>query len=317
LGAIALDVDDTLLARPPFLGEAPTPDSGQRVGAVILSLLKGGVRVILITGHGWEQLRRRWVGPLLRQYGGPAEGLQIYANRGATKLAVDGGRVSEDRGYRDGHVIAEAHREAILQVLRSLQTAYLRDFEARASWYRQTFPRFDFDQLPAVSLREEVVAELRPLPSRAHTAHQGEDVRAQIAARGRHELDRSGLLGRYELGESGKSTIEVVRRGVSKRLALEDTIRTLAARADASTETIERALIYVGDEFSPGGNDHVISTTFPRCLCVSVSPVSVRGEGAENVVELPALLRESGPAAALAFLSLLHQELSGNAVPLV
>ena len=177
-GAVVLDVDDTLLARPALLGEDRAEDTGQRVGALVRGLLSKGVRIVLVTGHGWEQLKHRWIEPSLLQSGATIERLPIYANRGATKIVCNRAGFSEDRVYQDVHLIAQEHRTPLLRLLSSLQHAYFQDFQARASWYRRTFPRFDFDQTPTVSLRDGVVAELRPLPSRVHAAQEGGGTRA-------------------------------------------------------------------------------------------------------------------------------------------
>jgi hypothetical protein len=208
------------------------------------------VRVILITGHGWEQLKRRWIVPSLLESMTATERLQIYANRGATKVVCDNVAFSEDRAYRDAHAIAHEHRIPLVHLLTSLQEEYVRDFQARASWYRQTYSRFDFDQMPTVSLREEVVAELRPLPSRVHATRGGGDPRSQLSTRGRAQMNRIGLSGLYELGESGRSTIEIVRRGVSKTESHSKTRSGCSRRHGAAAEVIESSLLYVGDEFS-------------------------------------------------------------------
>jgi hypothetical protein len=316
-GAVVLDVDDTLLPRPTLLGEDRAEESGQQMGAVIRSLLKTGVRVTLITGHGWEQLQHRWVEPcLLDEPEGAIQNLLVYANRGATKVVFDGAGFAEDRSYGERHAIAQEHRISVLQLLSALQQVYVRDLQMRPSWYGQAFPRFDFDEVPTVSLREEVVAVLRPLPSRAHASEAGADPRSDLSARGRTELNRLGLSGLYEVGECGRSTIEVIRRGVSKRIAVEDLIQTLSATTGTPATVIEGSLIYVGDEFFLGGNDLVVSASFPRCLCLSVSPLITRVPCAWGVIDLTEQAGESGPAATLALLTFLLQRLSGETGPL-
>lgn len=131
------------------------------------------------------------------------------------------------------------------------------------------------------------------------------------------ELTRMGLSELYDLGESGRSTIEVMRRGISKRTAVEDAIRALSATTGASLDATEASLLYVGDEFSPGGNDHVVFTSFPRCLCFSVSPSATRGKGTTSVIELSEQIGESGPSAAQSFLWFLFQTLSDEPLPSV
>ncbi len=323
-GALVLDVDDTLLARPPLPGDSQAEDSGHEVAGLIRGLLANGMRVVLVTGHGWEQLRRRWIEPWLLPIGTEADRLLIYANRGATKIAPDGGALIEDRAYRLRHALAPEHRTPLLGLLSSLRERHSRDIERRVSWYRRRYPRFDFDQAPTVSVREEVVAFLRPLPSRAHATEErppraagGADPRSRIAAYGRAELCRMGLAGRYELAESGRSTIEIMRGGISKRVAIEDTIRGLSATTGALAAPIEESLIYVGDEFYPGGNDRAVHASFPRCRCFSVSPTAKRGGHTEGVTELPRLIGESGPAAARSLLSFLLRTISEEPISLV
>jgi hydroxymethylpyrimidine pyrophosphatase-like HAD family hydrolase len=317
LGAVVLDVDDTLLARPALPGQDRAEAPGREVQPLIRGLLGKGVRVILVTGHGWEQLKRRWIEPSLLQSVATAGRLQIYANRGATKVVCDNTTFSEDRAYRDVHAIASEHQTPLLQLLTSLREAYVRDLQTRASWYRRTYSRFDFDQTPVVSLREEVVAQLRPLPSRVHASGVAPDPRSDLSERGRAELDEQGLSGVYELGESGRSTIEIVRRGISKRVALEDAIRVLSATTGASQQATERSLVYVGDEFHPGGNDRVVAVSFPQCLCFSVAPATAGGAGTRGVIDLSEQTGASGPAAAQHFLSFLLDSLSEELAPQV
>ncbi|HZG53298.1 MAG TPA: hypothetical protein VEZ40_14300, partial [Pyrinomonadaceae bacterium] len=135
-GALALDVDDTLLAREraAFVagvrgGEETFAESAS--AALLPELLRRGFRVGLITGHGWRQLESRLVAPVverLRETGDEwsIERLRVYANRGATKIVWDGTR----------HAVGEAYgarlrlRAADVAALRNLLETLGAEFDA-------------------------------------------------------------------------------------------------------------------------------------------------------------------------------------------
>jgi hypothetical protein len=287
-GALVLDVDDTLLARERAGGAGEETFKESASAALLPELLRRGFNVCLITGHGWGQLQSRLILPLverLRESGGDAaaaciERLRVYANRGATKIRWDGERHETDAVYGKRHQLRDEDKAALRSLLETLGAEFESEVRTRREWFQTTFPRFDFAMLPArVSEREGAVLVLRPIPTRLH-ATQGDapNPRAEIYERGLELLRRANLSDDYELAESGRSSIEITRRGVSKEAAMRDLIAelkksaavTAATREDA--EQVEDALVYVGDEFFAGGNDFVIPRVFPRALCLSVAP---------------------------------------------
>lgn len=106
-GAIVFDVDDTLLARRKNIGESDQHFSESPAAVSVPQLLNAGVRVCVITGHGWAQLEKRFVLPLIEDVAErfPAnrneilQRLLIYANRGATKISWENGVFREDKSY--------------------------------------------------------------------------------------------------------------------------------------------------------------------------------------------------------------------------
>jgi hydroxymethylpyrimidine pyrophosphatase-like HAD family hydrolase len=316
-GALVLDVDDTLLARErAAVGDSVRGGGGEETfnesaAAMLLpELLRRGFRVGLITGHGWRQLERRLVAPVVerlreaREAGASIARLSVYANRGATKIVWDGERHAVDAVYGERHQLRVEDAATLRGLLESLGAEFDAEVSARREWYAASFPRFDFTTLPPrVDEREGAVLVLRPIPARRHAAAGVSlNPRAEVYARGLELLRRAHLGGVYELAESGRSSIEITRRGVSKETALRDLLAEAAkAReaAGASGETarseaasgeaeacVESALVYVGDEFEAGGNDAVIPRVFPRALCLSVAPERDRGEPVGTVVSL-------------------------------
>ncbi|HZH30335.1 MAG TPA: hypothetical protein VEY11_06190 [Pyrinomonadaceae bacterium] len=317
-GALVLDVDDTLLARERAAAVGDSVRAGgeetfeESAAAMLLpELLRRGFRVGLITGHGWRQLERRLVAPVVERLreaheaGASIARLSVYANRGATKIVWDGERHAVDAVYGERHQLRVEDTATLRGLLESLGAEFDAEVRARREWYAASFPRFDFATLPPrVDEREGAVLVLRPIPARRHAvAGVSLNPRAEVYARGLELLRRANLDAAYELAESGRSSIEITRRGVSKETALGDLLAEASkmseAAAGASGETVsgetargeaeactESALVYVGDEFEAGGNDAVIPQVFPRALCLSVAPGSDRGEPVGTVVSL-------------------------------
>ena len=329
-GALVLDVDDTLLARE-RTGTGGAETFTESASARLLpELLRRGFNLCLITGHGWQQLRARLIAPLnerLRETGDAAciERLRVYANRGATKIVWDGERHAVDELYGAQHQLRAGDVKALRVLLETLGAEFDASFDARREWFQTAFPRFDFATLPArVGEREGAVLVLRPIPARSHAA-DGEvaSARAELYERGLQLLRRANLSDDYELAESGRSSIEITRRGVSKEAAMRDLIAELiattredapgegAAGADASgadalggdAARVEAALIYVGDEFFAGGNDFVIPRVFPRALCLSVAGESAGDPAQAGVVSLARATGAQGTAATAALLA--------------
>jgi hypothetical protein len=319
-GALVLDVDDTLLARERMSGaggagaETLAEAFAESASAALLpELLRRDFNLCLITGHGWGQLQSRLIAPLverLRESGDDVAGacverLRVYANRGATKIVWDGERHAFDEIYGARHQLRDEDRAALRALLETLGAEFEREVRARREWFEATFPRFDFATLPArVSEREGAVLVLRPIPARRHAADGVTDARAEVYARGLELLRRANLSDDYELAESGRSSIEITRRGVSKETAMRDLISELeksatAAVAGGDAAGVEDALVYVGDEFFAGGNDFVIPRVFPRALCLSVAGE----ETAAGVVSLTQATGAEGTAATAALLA--------------
>ncbi|HYO99639.1 MAG TPA: hypothetical protein VER76_05575 [Pyrinomonadaceae bacterium] len=312
-GALVLDVDDTLLARVRADGGAGEETFAESAAAAGLpELLRRGFRVCLITGHGWRQLEARLVAPVienLRESGKAAcvERLRVYANRGATKIVCDGARREVDEVYGERYQLRAEDVPALSRLLESLWAEFEVDVKARGRWYEAAFPRFDFSTLPArVSEREGAVLVLRPVPSRIHAAADDAaattNPRAELYARGLELLQRARLSDRYELAESGRSSIEITRRGVSKEAAMRDAMAELSASSGACEGDVEEASVYVGDEFFAGGNDYVIPQLFPRALCLSVAG-GHEAEAAAGVVSLARMTGAAGTAATERFLA--------------
>ncbi|HEV2801773.1 MAG TPA: hypothetical protein VGW12_14960 [Pyrinomonadaceae bacterium] len=294
-GALVLDVDDTLLAREGASGREET-FAESATSALLPELLRCGFRVGLVTGHGWAQLHTRLVAPVvarLHEMGDDAgaaclERLRVYANRGATKIVWDGARHRVEESYAARYQLRAADVTPLGRLLEHLGAEFEADVRARREWYAASFPRFDFETLPArVSEREGAVLVLRPIPAQRHAvAGRSLDPRAQACARGIEMLGDAGLDGEYELAESGRSSIEITRRGISKEAALRDLLAEISAATGAHVSEAEAALVYVGDEFYAGGNDWIIPRVFPRALCFSVAPARDGQETEASVVSL-------------------------------
>jgi hypothetical protein len=314
-GALVLDVDDTLLAREragitgaetlaeTFAESAPA--------ALLPELLRRGFNLCLITGHGWQQLQTRLTLPLiehLRELGDDNAAaccgrLRVYANRGATKINWEGERHGTDEVYGAQHQLRDGDRAPLRSLLETLGAEFDASYEARRAWFQATFPRFDFATLPArVSEREGAVLVLRPIPARIHAADGVSNARAEVYARGLELLRRDGWGDDYELAESGRSSIEITRRGVSKETAMRDLISELSAAGETAAR-VEESLVYVGDEFFAGGNDFVIPRVFPRALCLSVAGERDGHETQAGVVSLVNLTNATGTAATAALLT--------------
>ncbi|HEX8459763.1 MAG TPA: hypothetical protein VF656_20890 [Pyrinomonadaceae bacterium] len=296
-GALVLDVDDTLLAREGASGREET-FAESRTAALLPELLRRGFRVGLVTGHGWAQLHARLVAPVvehLREMDGDDDGvaaclarLRVYANRGATKIVWDGVRHHVEETYGARYQLRAADVPLLRRLLERLGAEFDADVRARREWYAASFPRFDFASLPArVREREGAVLVLRPIPARRHAAAGvASNPRAQVCARGIEMLGGAGLESEYELGESGRSSIEITRRGISKEAALRDLAAEISAATGARAADTEAALVYVGDEFYAGGNDWVVPRAFPRALCFSVAGALDERETEAGVVSL-------------------------------
>ena len=304
-GVLIFDVDDTLLARRSQPSEKDQIFAESAAAVSVPMLLSAGVRICVITGHGWAQLERRFVSPLIDEISNlfpekRAEILQrfyIYANRGATKIIRRNEVYAEESVYGKEFSFDEADSFRLSEILERLRESFNEDFARRKDWYRQSFPKFAFDELPPEIIeREKVVLGLRPIPSAAHSEKSGaESPRRRLFSLGCEAIKNAGLDEKYELAQSGKSTLEITNKKVSKRTAFQDLIFQIAGEKNISPETVEKSSIYVGDEFAPGGNDYIISQSFPRCLCLSVAAAEQK-----NVIALRDFFQLEGIPAASA-----------------
>jgi hypothetical protein len=312
-GVLVLDVDDTLLARERAGGGEAETFTESAAAALLPELLRRGFRVALITGHGWRQLRSRLVAPIVERLretcdeaeaGASVARLRVYANRGATKIVWDGEGHAVEEIYGARHQLRAAEVAPLRGLLEALGAEFGADVRARREWYVAAFPRFDFNTLPArVDEREGAVLVLRPIPARGHAAAGVmSNPRAEIYGRGLELLRRANLEGDYELAESGRSSIEITRRGVSKETAMRDLLAELSVARAAGAVGVESALVYVGDEFDAGGNDASVPLVFPRALCLSVAPER-GGHESGGVVSLARASRAEGTAATHALLA--------------
>ncbi len=305
-GALLLDVDDTLLVRERAGGAAPEVFADSPSAALLPPLLDRGIRLCLITGHGWKQLESRLISPLRDQLHtrGSIERLSIYTNRGATKIFWNGSRHVADEAYGSRYQLRVGDVKALSDLLNSLAEEFRIDFESQPGWYRKTFPRFDFSSLPAtVTEREGGVLVLRPVPTSKHAESETElDVRTRLYERGHELLQRARLSDEYEIARSGRSSIEITRRGVSKEIAVRDLIDGISKSSGESPSLVEESMVYVGDEFFPGGNDYVIPALFPLALCLSVSGEAASEEATAGVISLKGATGLTGSAATEAVL---------------
>jgi hypothetical protein len=310
-GALILDVDDTLLAREGASGGTQETFDESAAAALLPEFLRRGFNLCLITGHGWQQLESRLVGPLvtqLRESGNDAAiaGLRIYANRGATKIIWNNTAHKVDEFYGTRHELRAADVPTLRTLLQSLAVEFEADVTERGDVYRETFPRFNFATLPArVEEREGAVLVLRPIPAATHAANAdyAEDPRAGLYKRGADLLRQTNLSDDYALALAGRSSIEITRRGVSKELAMRDLIVGLSTSSGESADSVEESLVYIGDEFFEGGNDFGIPLCFPRVLCLSVAEGHLGPEIPAGVVQLARATGAQGTAAAEAVLT--------------
>lgn len=304
-GAIVFDVDDTLLARRGKFSENDQIFSESPAALSVPRLLNAGVRVCVITGHGWAQLEKRFVAPLDEEISNlfPEKRDEIlkrffvYANRGATKIIRENDDYIEETVYGGEFSFDETDLVRLREILERLKESSIEDFAKRKEWHLENFPEFNFEELPPEILeREKVVLGLRPIFSEAHCEKNAvESPRRRLFLLGCEMIKNAGLDEKYEIAESGKSTLEITRREVSKKAAFRDLISGITKEKGISPETVEESSIYVGDEFAPGGNDYIISQSFPRCLCLSVA-----SDRQENVISLRDFFHLEGIPAASA-----------------
>ncbi|HLM61592.1 MAG TPA: hypothetical protein VK308_12375 [Pyrinomonadaceae bacterium] len=301
-----LDVDDTLLAR----NAAGRKDEvfGENTAINLLPrLLEAGFRVGLITGHGWKQLKTRLADPLLDFLRERSidltvlKNLFVYTNQGATKIQWSGRGWSLDSKYNALYAISATHLNSLKNLLIFHASQFNADYQASKDYYKQNFPTFDFNKLPAtVQNRESAVLNVRPLPSEHHKSKDGKmDVpRNVVKVRVEGEIEKLGLAEIYKICQSGLSSLDLVDRKVSKTIAVRSILSELGVRASKEIREIEKAVIYIGDEFTPSGNDYCVAVNFPfiKCFSVASAQSSTKNE-LQNVIQFAELKGTSGTRA--------------------
>lgn len=292
-GALITDVDETILnvttdrihhqRLEETLDESPTLP-------IIAELLVKGFPLCVITGNAYPQFERRFVAPL-RNYltardDRPAlHKLEVYANGAATHLTFDAdGRPVGDELYNKRSLIPAEDQEAIVAVLTEVG-----DRLAATELHRPTLePDYDdatwayaYDPasghwigedsgvarpIPWVTARGNgAQITLKPLPSQKHTRHPGTPDLRQYALDLVTERLRERLgprADRYVVAPGGWSSIDVTR-GISKATAVEHYLATHGL--------IPEEVLYLGNEFRPGGNDQPVIETIPgiQAMCVN------------------------------------------------
>lgn len=307
-GAIFFDVDDTLLARRKNPSDKDQVFQESQAALYIPLLLNLGVKVCIITGHGEEQLEKRLVLPLvehitenfLKDYAEILRYLYVYANRGATKMVWVYGRSTKDEAYNEKFSLEESDLPILSNILRKLSDTFIGDFFKQEDYFRQKFPKFNFNEIPPKIIeREKVVLGLRPIPSDWHCATNTDSAISplrEMIIEGILMLDDAQLTSKYELTQSGKSTIEISKKQLSKKVAFEDLIAQIARGNQIKPELVEKSSIYVGDEFFPAGNDLIIAQTYSNTLCFSVAS-SKHEKSYENIIFLPDYIPFEGVSA--------------------
>lgn len=282
-GAIVFDVDDTLLARRTKPTGCDQVFSESPAAVSLPLLLNAGIKVCIITGHGWKQLENRLVKPLAdyvlinfaEKSAEMLKNFYIYANRGATKIVWQNGIFIKDESYGHKFILENEDVVKLREIFNKLINYFKKDFIKHEDFYRLTFSKFNFDEsVPQIIERENVVLGLRPVPSETHceTHFSWKSPRHKLYILGGKKIREANLDKKYEIGKSGKSTLEIIRNSVSKKIAFQDLKSRIAKEKQVSTDTVESSIIYIGDEFTPDGNDYVISQNFTYCLCFSVAP---------------------------------------------
>ena len=305
--AIVLDVDDTVLARErEGIGQESFEHSAS--ASLLPELLQRGFRMCFITGHGWSQLESRLIKPLLEQLDEQVrvdaiKRLYIYANRGATRISWDGRSFAVSENYSGTSKLESSDLQQLKGLLESLGAEVMEDVRRRPDWYQANFPGFDFKQLPPeTALREDTVLVLRPIPSAIHAKREEPtDIRANTYGSAMRQLQELTLNEDYEVAQAGRSSIEITRKGVSKDVALRDLISGISA-TPGDEDQVEESLVYIGDEFFPGGNDFAVARDFPGLLCFSVAERVEPAPGSAKVVNLPVEIGLSGTLATEALL---------------
>lgn len=287
-GILFFDVDDTLLSRrnSEFGAEQNFADSP--AAQTLPSLLAAGLRICIVTGHGWKQLESRLVRPLVKIISTEEAAkcnellgrFSVYANRGATRVEWNGEIFEENRDFRERFGILENDLPVLTEILEQIRDSIHSD-------------------PPSIIKREGVILGMRPIHAVGATSSASE--RERLAKVGNESIRRRGLGDKYEFSPVGTTTLEIARRCVSKRNAFEAQITGAALSLGIGKRIVERNSIFIGDEFSPGGNDLVIVQEYPGCLCLSVAKGGITGTY-PNLVDVATIMQQAGPDAAAAII---------------
>lgn len=299
-GALFFDVDDTLLARRSGAANYDQIYSENDAAKLLPELLNAGVRVCIITGHGWRQLQTRLIAPFItdlnNRFSSTANildaNLFVYANRGATRIALQNGKPLIDRDYGRNYRIDAGDAPKLRSVVESMREFYL--CESR---------ELETDREPPRLLeREGVILGLRPildLPAKNSDAER--TARTRLIEIGTRLLVEQNLSGKYFIAASGTSTLELSRIGISKQIAFDDTIARIGEQTGLERTEIENSSVYVGDEFDIGGNDFVILKNYPGTCCLSVAPAQ-RASSFQQAISVSNHYGKSGTAATSALI---------------
>lgn len=298
-GVIFFDVDDTLLARRSENAKRDQIYSESAAATLLPKLLHANIRLCIITGHGWNQLQSRLIEPLIAdlhaRFSFPQDVLEsqlfVYANRGATRISFQSDKPVIDPDFCERYLIEPADSQKLYSLFERLLEVYLSNYPELQN----------ASDRPTIIERDRTVLSLRPILKPTNTnAHRNRASRADLQKVGTEWLFEQNLSQKYSLTQSGKSTLELSKLGISKNIAFEDVIGKLA-QTDIERKEIEAASIYVGDEFGIDGNDHVILKNHTRTLCFSVSHEENQGSYA-NVKNISRHYGKSGVAATAALI---------------
>lgn len=268
-GVLIFDVDDTLLARRDGSTAKGETFAESRAAMMLPDLIRAGIRVALITGHGWDQLHERMVAPLLHKISEEpmelGERFFAYANRGATRINFD------DDGWRLDADYARVFRFAPEEL--ATLTAILTELTEMLGPYTHDVK---------IECREDSILSLRTV---AKEIPKWESVRQQLVTFGQKRLEEKGLRSRFQIAAAGKNSVEIASDSASKTYACADLFARVGDIAGCTADEARTASLYIGDEFEPGGNDGEVAIAYPDLKSISVGQ-NARLEQHENIIHI-------------------------------
>jgi hypothetical protein len=286
-GVLILDVDDTLLAR----RNGSTADGekfGDSPAALMLpQLLHVGVRVALMTGHGWEQLDERLIKTFLQQISKEPslvlnDHFYAYANRGATRIIFDGSTWRLDEKYARGFVFSPDELKALTAILTELADIL------RAHTNEQR-----------IESREDSILSLRTVGIQIP---DWELVRHHLVALGRERLEKKGYASRFQITPAGKNSVEIASTDASKSFACADLFARIGGAEGCTSDQVRANSLYIGDEFEPEGNDKEVALAFRDLQCISVGAHANTGMP-HNIIQADLHGSEWGPPSTAAIIT--------------